>query len=627
MFYDNKIIDYICGSKEKFSIEHRSINAIIAAGMGMTLFGLLNNIICSIMYPLILTAVGLILLPVLYYFGRIKGKYAIAAYGSYIYTIVYLSINWFFNGGSYGPTIYFYFTLLIEFTLITTGVKRKMVIITVFFNVLLLFIVENKYYFLVIPYKNEIQRTHDLYSSFFMNVILIVTIVIYIYSGFRSAKEKSEKIIKEKEDLIENIVNMAYYNIITKLPNRKMFERFNIEKEYKDNTDNLYMVTINIENYDEVVSNLSYDMGIAFIEQFGIKMKNNFENTGRVYHFEVHKFGILFSVNDINIIKYKMENMKNIVIMKNITIYSEISVGVAKYEEKYSNTELFKNAENARNYSKNNLTHYSVFDEGMENDYIERMEILGELKDAIKKNELELYFQPKVNIINERKLSGVEALIRWNHSTKGIILPAKFIPYLEETTLINEVTKWVLETSFRKQREWKNKGVNTKIAVNISVTNLYDKEFHFYVANLLSKYNLTSESIEFELTESKGIEHFDAIIEVLNNLKNIGIKISMDDFGTGYSSLSYIKKLPIDSIKIDRIFIKEIDKDKSNQKIVSAAISIAENFGLKVIAEGIETEAEKIMLQDMNCNVGQGYLFAKPMREEEFLMWYDKNVD
>ena len=538
--------------------------------------------------------------------------------------LIYISINWFVNGGSKGPTIYFAFTILIEFIIIVKGFKRIIAVMGIGLTMLILFITEITHSEFIIIYKNDIQKNIDLFSSFIMNGILIYMMVVYIYSTYRSEKERADYVILEKEALIDNIVNMAYYNINTTLPNRKMFERLNIFEKYGEKSEELYLVVINIENYDAIVNNFSYDIGVNYIEQFGNKLNANFKDSGEVFHFETHKFGIIFSVKDLSIIKYKMDNMRSIILLKNITIYSELSIGAVIYEERYSNLELLKRADTARIHSRKNLTEYAVFNEKMENYDIEKMQILSELKEAIKKEELELYYQPKVNMNENSALIGVEALIRWNHSTKGFIPPIKFIPFLEETTLINEVTKWVYETALKKLASWKELGVNTKIAINISVTNLYDKEFHFYVEEMLKMYNINPENIEFEITEGKSIEHFESIISILQKIRDIGIKISIDDFGTGYSSLAYIKQLPIDTIKIDRMFIKNINEDKNNQKIVSAAISIAETFGLKVVAEGIESIKERDILKGMSCDIGQGFLFAKPMNEKDFLKWYEE---
>ena len=625
MFYDNKIIDTVCGRKDDYTVEHRSINAIIAVGMIVAGIGAINNIIFELKDPLIHTIIGFFCLSILYYIARVREKYWIAVYGTFFFMLTFLSLNWFLNGGTFGPTIYFYFSVLVEFILITKKLKRVLVVATIFINVLILFIVEYKYPAYIIPYSNDVQRTNDLYTAFIMNVLLLYLIVRYIYSSYRTAKEEAEKIIEEKEVLINNIVNMAYYNMNTNLPNRKMYEKYDILQKYGENLENTYIGVINIENYDAIVNNFSYDTGTGYIESFGSKLKANFENIGEVFHFETDKFVIVFSAKDINIVKYKMENMKNIILLKNIILYSELSIGLVKYESKYSNMNLMKKADTARTNSKKNLSDFLLFNEKMENYDIEKMQILGELKEAIKKGELELYFQPKVEMSNSNKLMGVEALIRWNHPVKGIIPPIKFIPYLEETTLINEVTKWVYETSLKKIVSWQEKGLNIKIAINISVTNLCDKDFHFYVEEMLKLYKVNPENIEFEITEGKSIEHFESIILVLKKLKEIGIKLSIDDFGTGYSSLAYIKRLPIDYIKIDRMFIKNINEDKNNQKIVSAAISIAETFGLKVVAEGIECNQECDVLKEMSCDIGQGYLFAKPMSEKDFMSWYENN--
>lgn len=417
---------------------------------------------------------------------------------------------------------------------------------------------------------------------------------------------------------------MAYHNITTKLPNRKMFERFKINNKFVDKNGEIYLITICIENYDIISNNMGYDVALEYIEKFGKILENEFINIGEVFHFETNKFGAVFLVEDLKNINIIVERMKTAIEINKISFYSELSIGIAVYENGNNLEEILKKAETARNYSKNKLVDYIIYENSLEKNDIERMNVLLELKEAISKNQLELYFQPKVNI-SENKVYGAEALIRWKHPTKGLIPPIKFIPYLEETTLINDVTKWVIENTLKKIVQWNNEGIFIKVAVNISVTNLYDKEFISFIESSLKKYNVNSKSIEFEITEGKNIEHFDMIVGILKKVKNIGIKISIDDFGTGYSSLAYIKQLPIDSIKIDRIFINNINSDINNREIVSATISIAETFGLEVVAEGIESDKELDILKKLRCNIVQGFLFSKPLPDKEFIKWLREN--
>jgi EAL domain-containing protein (putative c-di-GMP-specific phosphodiesterase class I) len=211
----------------------------------------------------------------------------------------------------------------------------------------------------------------------------------------------------------------------------------------------------------------------------------------------------------------------------------------------------------------------------------------------------------------------MEALIRWKHPIKGIIPPMEFIPIAEETGIINEIGDWVLKTSLIQKRKWENQGYkNLIMSINISAKRICDKAFLKKVKYFLSEIPVNCNEILFEVTETALIENLADSIEVLKELKAMGIKIALDDFGTGYSSLNYLKKLPIDIVKIDKEFIKTISNQENNQLIIQSVIKLIHDLNLRIIAEGIETIEQLEFLKLNNCDFGQGYLFDKPISEE-----------
>ncbi|APF03162.1 TPA: EAL domain-containing protein [Legionella pneumophila] len=248
---------------------------------------------------------------------------------------------------------------------------------------------------------------------------------------------------------------------------------------------------------------------------------------------------------------------------------------------------------------------------------LEHIVLESELRNAVEKNEFVLYYQPILKL-SSMSVIGFEALIRWNHPRKGLILPDKFISLAEEIGAIGEIGDWVFVTVCKQIQAWQLKGFkNLKISVNLSPRQFKFQHIPKRINELLSEFQVKSESIELELTENILIDKSADIIDTLNELKELGIQISIDDFGTGYSCLSYLKDLPIDTLKIDQIFVKDLKNNQSNQTLIKAIIAMAKTFNLSLIAEGIQNKHELVFLQKLGCHYGQGYYFSHPMPPEK----------
>ncbi|MEG4404487.1 EAL domain-containing response regulator [Microcoleus sp. MON2_D5] len=239
------------------------------------------------------------------------------------------------------------------------------------------------------------------------------------------------------------------------------------------------------------------------------------------------------------------------------------------------------------------------------------------LCNALKREEFQVYYQPQVNV-QTGKIISAEALVRWLHPEKGLISPAEFIPAAEETGFIVPLGEWVLQTACRQMQVWQNAGFPLRIAVNLSARQFRQPDLSSRVAQILAETGLEANSLELELTESLMVEDAESAIATLQHLKNLGVCISLDDFGTGYSSLSYLTQYPFDTLKIDRCFISKITDGCTNAAIVKAIIEMAHSLCLEVIAEGVETEAEKDFLWRYKCDLMQGYLFSPPLTAADF---------
>ena len=252
----------------------------------------------------------------------------------------------------------------------------------------------------------------------------------------------------------------------------------------------------------------------------------------------------------------------------------------------------------------------------------DQLSLLGELRHAIEHDELRLYFQPKIELATNR-VAGAEVLVRWEHPTRGLLGPVAFVPFAEQTGFIRRLTRWILENAIACGARWHRAGLSIPLSVNISADDVCDPRLDARVAGLLTRHQLPPSLLTLELTESSFIADPERALHVLDALAKLGVHLSVDDFGTGYSSLSHLTRMPVDEIKIDRSFILGLERDAEFATVVRSAIDMGHGLGMKVVAEGIETESAALRLREFGCDVAQGYLYARPLPAEEFLRWLD----
>jgi len=251
-------------------------------------------------------------------------------------------------------------------------------------------------------------------------------------------------------------------------------------------------------------------------------------------------------------------------------------------------------------------------------------DILGEIDLAIRSRWMSLVYQPKIDL-STGGIHSVEALIRWNHPSKGFIPPDDFIPIAEHSNLIENITDFVLKQAILQLKLWQRSGIPVNVAINVSSRNLLQPDFVNKVLELLKEKELSEECLEIEITEGALINDFQYVLEGLNRFKKANIKTALDDFGTGYSSLQYLQKLPIDFLKIDRSFIRNLGSNKESKEIVKTIVNLAHSINLKTIAEGIETAEDYEYLNSINCDIGQGYYMSRPLTSNAFISWYSEN--
>ena len=291
------------------------------------------------------------------------------------------------------------------------------------------------------------------------------------------------------------------------------------------------------------------------------------------------------------------------------------SIGIVTYPDDGTDAEaLMKNADFAMYHAKDSgRNNYQFFKPDMNQRALERQSLEVDLRHALEKGEFVLHYQPKMSL-ETRAITGVEALIRWRHPQRGLVPPAQFIPVAEECGLIVPIGRWVLLEACRQTRAWMDAGLpRIRIAVNVSTVELRAIDFVAAVRAILTETGLEPHFLELELTETFLTQDAKATAAVLQALKDLGVSLALDDFGTGYSSLSHLKRFPIDTLKIDRSFVRDLATDAGDASIVSAVIGMGESLQIRVVAEGVETRDQFIFLQENGCPEGQGYYFSRPM--------------
>lgn len=449
---------------------------------------------------------------------------------------------------------------------------------------------------------------------------------------YDSAGKPTDKIVRFKDVTKINFQNdeltyLAYYDVLTGLYNRNYFVRLvsdYIRKAEEENTT-VAVMFLDFDDFRKINDGMGIIAGDELVQVFGQFLSGLMGDHIVVSHFnsDIYCIGIYDpcgarSVETIyRTIKERIKEPFRL--SGGQEIYITVTVGVAEYPEAASGTlDLINCAEivmfKAKNMGKDNVMYYdgTILDE-----FIKNVTIENELKTAVFQQNFTMYYQPQFRT-TDKKLRGVEALIRWKDDAGKMISPAVFIPIAEKNGAIVPIGTWVIEESLQAYAEWKRKYHYPMVmSLNISAIQYKQPDFIDQVLHLLNKYDISPSEVELEITESILIDDFTEIIEKLTVLRDIGIKISLDDFGTGYSSLSYLKGLPIDTLKIDKSFIDTVVTDENTRIITESIIYMVKKLGYETIAEGVETEEQYRYLNEIDCDNIQGYLLGKPMPSEK----------
>jgi len=443
-------------------------------------------------------------------------------------------------------------------------------------------------------------------------------------------KQQNEQLIKYTNVMKNNekkLERMAYYDVLTGLPNRKMIIK-KLDQLIKSSAklgSRFSLVYIDIDNFKEINDLMGHQIGDMILKAAAECWKSGMDSRDLLGRLGGDEFAVVIrrDLSREEILEY-IKGLKGAVsdVFKfNAREFNiNASYGIAMYPEDGESTEdLMKHAdmalETVKKSGKNGIEFYH---NEMQKSMLERVRLEDGLKSAILNDELYVVFQPQY-YCGDHRIRGFEALARWESSSLGTVSPAQFITIAEQTGLIIDIGEWILRTVLKKFKKIQSSNIRDYIlTINISVVQLLQPSFVKMVENVLKETGFDSRYLEFEITESVFISYPEKAIETLNQLKEMGIRIALDDFGTGYASLKYLQLLPIDTLKIDRTFVSRIGDQESGDHIVGSLISLAHNLGLLVVAEGVENMKQLNFLKEHNCDCVQGFLLSRPLEDDKF---------
>ncbi|HEX5160817.1 MAG TPA: EAL domain-containing protein [Steroidobacteraceae bacterium] len=434
--------------------------------------------------------------------------------------------------------------------------------------------------------------------------------------------------IAERES---RILKLAYEDPLTDLANRSRFSSV-LARAIEEAARGRYKLSIlmmDLDRFKYVNDTLGHGVGDHVLREVSLRLGRTVTAAECIARLGGDEFAILLRCgSDANC----SETARGIIAALEAPIVFEeqlldvgTSIGIAHFPEHGRDAQtLVRNADIAMYAAKRNKTGYAIYDPHYDTSRQEHLSLLGELRRAVERDELRLYYQPKVSL-HSASISAVEALIRWQHPVRGLVPPAMFIPFAEHTGYIKLLTRWVIREAMRQCGEWLRQGLRLQVSVNISARDLMNRDLPTEVANVLAEHQVPPGLLCLEITESGFMEDPAHAQRVVDRLAELGVQLSIDDYGTGYSSLSYIMRLPVQELKIDRSFISRMASDAETSTIVRSTIDLGHNLGLRVVAEGVEDLPVWNMLRSLGCDDAQGFFMSRPLDARSLAAWIRAN--
>lgn len=464
-------------------------------------------------------------------------------------------------------------------------------------------------------YLSNQKKEEIIGLLFFALAFIILLVLIHTYL----------KVLANRRE----VFHLAYHDTLTNLPNRTEFERYITTVIRKKNTQKLMVLFIDLDRFKVINDTLGHDIGDVMLVILGQRITKVLGEKNMLARIGGDEFvAIIENKKDMKMIDVIVAEIASVIRqpihIRGYSLNTTASIGIAKYpEDGEDKSTLLKHADSAMYHAKDlGGDTYAFYNEQLSIDIQRRLELEQALVHALKKKEFTLCYQPQYRL-STGEITGVEALIRWKNDTLGQVSPEEFISLAEETGMIVELGYFVFRSACETYMKWKGMGIDIPLmAINISSVQLRQPDAFMYFQNILKETGMQAENIDIELTERYIMEYTTERLSILDDLRSMGCRISIDDFGTGYSSMSYLKRLAIDTIKIDKSFILDLPNNQHDAEVSKAIIILSQSLGYEVIAEGIETVEQENLLKTYNCDMGQGYYFAKPMESKAFIEFY-----
>jgi diguanylate cyclase (GGDEF)-like protein len=427
--------------------------------------------------------------------------------------------------------------------------------------------------------------------------------------------------------------HQALHDGLTNLPNRTLLhDRVEhaihlARREHK----HFALLMMDLDRFKEVNDTLGHHVGDNLLVEVGKRLFKILREIDTVARLGGDEFAILLPSTEIDqaraTAKKILSALEEVFAIDELNLYVNASVGIADYPEHGTDVAtLLQRADVAMYVAKHNKLGVAVYDKKDDEYSVGRLSLMSDLRQAIEQNALTLHFQPKFDMYNGTVI-GAEALLRWDHPTYGSIPPDQIVTLSEQTGLIDSLSYWVLTHAMKQCSAWRSRGLDFSIAVNLSVYNLKDAGLADYIKAKLAEHNMPHDALMLEITESAMMANPMQSMETLSKLDAMGVQLAIDDFGTGFSSLAYLKQLPVDELKIDKSFVMDLVTDENDEMIVRSTIELAHNMGLNVVAEGVECAETYRMLQELGCDLAQGYFLSPPLKISHMDKWLRQDAD
>lgn len=472
---------------------------------------------------------------------------------------------------------------------------------------------------------------HNTDARYMPSIVLYSGVVIsLLLFGLAQAQARSAKMKFQHAAKLEY---QATHDSLTQLPNRFfLYQRLNELFSSKDAS--FALLILDLDGFKEINDTLGHHSGDLLLLKLAQRLKQYIDDKDMLVRLGGDEFAIIYyPISNTQLLIEKsqqvMQNLRQPFVLEDVQVQVDGSAGlVIAHEHGNNSSELLRHADVAMYAAKRNNDDLLLYKDELDQHNPRQLQLVSELSNAIEKNELELYYQPKLRLSDD-VITGVEALIRWHHPRYGLIPPDDFIPQAENCSIIKPLTLWVIRAAIKQYQTWRKQNIELNIAVNISARNLMDHQLPEQIDAIIKSLNMDPKCLELEVTESSIIADAQSAEIILTKLHESGFKISIDDFGTGYTSIGHLKNMPISTLKIDKVFVTHLEENDDDAVIVHSVTRLAHNLGQTVIAEGVEDSSTLQTLKMINCDYAQGYFVCRPKPASELTEWiknYNKNI-